>query len=112
MDIAITVESSGDFAAELRSLRDWLRDDNEFAGTAEMATPRPGVGEMGAISDTLTVVGGPADVAALAAALTVWLRLRKSDVTVHLRRGDREVSIDATNINDAARIIELASREL
>jgi hypothetical protein len=93
------------------ALRDWLRADEDFVGSADLASPRPASGDMGAISDTLSVVMDPTEIAGLAAALSVWLRTRKSDVKVHLRRGDWEVEIDATNVDDPAKFTGLASHD-
>jgi hypothetical protein len=110
--VAISIEDPVDPAGELRSLRDWLRADDAFGGSADLALSRPGVGEMGAVADTLNVVLGPAEVAALAGALSVWLRTRRSDVKVRVRSGEREVEVDATNVSDPERFVELVREDL
>lgn len=76
--------------------------------------PQPG--EMGSVTDTLSVVLGPGGAAsALAGALVVWLRTRKP--TVRLRLQSKSVSIDLTakHLNDPEQLAEQlleAAREL
>ena len=112
MQVAILFDEAADHAGELRSLRDWLRADDGFVGTVDLDVSRPRVGEMGVLGDSLNVVLGPADIAALATALSVWLRSRKSDLRVRLRSGEREVEVDATNVDDPERFVELVREEL
>jgi hypothetical protein len=66
---------------------------------------------MGAISDALNVGVGPGEAAALASAVCVWLRTRKSDVKVRFRNGDREVEVRATNLDSAEQLIRLVKEE-
>ena len=112
VQVAILFDEAADHAGELRSLRDWLRADDGFVGTVDLDVSRPRVGEMGVLGDSLNVVLGPADIAALATALSVWLRSRKSDLRVRLRSGEREVEVDATNVDDPERFVELVREEL
>ena len=111
VDLSVSIASSGDETYELLSLRDWLRADAEFTGVVDLAAPTPGAGEMGAVADTLHVLSGPGEAAALAAAVSTWLRTRKSSVRLRFHRGDREVEVSATNVTDVAQLIDLVKKE-
>jgi hypothetical protein len=111
MDLILSIESTRDPAVELRNLRDWLHTDDDFRGSADLAIAAPGIGEMGTASETVNVVIGSGGVAALASALSVWLRTRTSDVKVRIRSGDREIAVDATNVDDAEPLLALLRGE-
>ncbi|WP_203825092.1 effector-associated constant component EACC1 [Actinoplanes palleronii] len=85
------------------SLCSWLNND-EGAGRA---TPKPGepkTGELGLLTEILTVVIGPegavtATVSATASALISWIRRRTGNCTVKITRADgSSYEITATNI--------------
>lgn len=86
--MGVTISISGeDHQAELTSLEDWLLADPDLRQctvSRPAAVPEPG--QMGALSDVLVVaLGSGGSGAALATALSVWLRTRVQDLTVRLQ---------------------------
>jgi hypothetical protein len=72
---------------------------------------------MGGISDTLTVaVGSGGALTVLATSISVWLRHRRSDLTVEITIGDRTAKIDGKRVKadpDSVRqIVEAAGQAL
>ena len=100
MGLEISVPGHHDVVSELLSLRDWLRADYAFDGTAELPTAAPATGEMGAVSEVLNVATSPETVEAFLAAVSVWLKTRKSNVTIRIRDGELETEMTATNVDD------------
>jgi hypothetical protein len=102
-ELAIGVEV-GD-PRELWSLREHLR---RLPGIRVVQLPgRPGPGELGA-ADTLQIISvavGPALAIAIKT-LPEFVRSRRSDVKITLRRRDREIQIDVTNEADVQALID------
>lgn len=103
MDLAISVVGAVP-GCDARSLLDWLRRDRKLRARVELATDSPSPNQLGALTDTLSVVLGPGGVGvALVAALSVWLRGCRTDVTVRIEGPRGVVELDvrrARNVDD------------
>jgi hypothetical protein len=95
---SITVTSPDVQEAPLRSLHDWLTNDGELPVRLVESSPRDG--ELGALTDSLAVVLAPGGAAAaIAGSLVSWLRRRRSDLTVKIRRPDgSETELSVTQL--------------
>ena len=106
MGVEISI-SGPDHLAELASLEDWLLSDPELRScevTRPPVVPQPE--QMGAISDVLVVaLGSGGTGAALATALSVWLRTRVHDVTVRLQAPKGVVEFRARTTQDPRELI-------
>jgi hypothetical protein len=112
MEAPISVTDADD---ELRSLLDWLRQEDDFRGRVRLSSVVPEPGHMGGISDSLSVaLGSGGAVTGLAASISVWLKHRRSDLTVEISIGDRKAKIDVKRVKadpDGVRqIVEAANR--
>ncbi|MFF4382674.1 hypothetical protein [Kitasatospora sp. NPDC001547] len=89
MDARIRV-AGGDGLRETAELRDWLRRGSGPAGAVRPLPVRPADGEPGGTTEVLEIaLGGGGAGAALAGALSEWLRTRHPDVSLEVttRRG-------------------------
>lgn len=101
MEFRISVVS-GDRAAGLESLSDWLRGEPELAGRVCVLQAMPRSGELGALGDALLVaVGSGGALSVLAMSLNTWLsQPRGSDVKVTVRgETGRVVEISADRVD-------------
>ena len=107
MDVQLVVVGEDDHT---RDLFDWLLADNDLRGRVEREQASPRAGEMGAVSDVLTVALGSGGVAtALVTSLRVWLTQRHSDVKVEIRSADgRSIVVDASRVNEVDAILREA----
>ncbi|SUE28943.1 Uncharacterised protein [Nocardia farcinica] len=87
--LLIHTNGGPDTAAQLL---DWMRDDDGLRGRVRLQDRPIREGDMGAISDTVTVALGSGVtvgvVTALARSLTTWLTHRRSDITVTVTRSN------------------------
>jgi hypothetical protein len=111
MDLAIQVAVAADQEAHLRSLRDWLLADDELAlhhgVLARLEPAAPPAGQMGAVSEVLTVslsAGGAG--AMLARSLEVWLQTRTTDLKLKITGSAGVVELDAKRVRDSPALIE------
>jgi hypothetical protein len=96
MDATISLSGQPD---DLTSLLTWLRDEDELRGRVSRRVAPIQRGDMGAVTDALTVmVGSGGAVTVLLGSIAVWLKNRRSDVTVHLSLGDRKIQVDGKRI--------------
>jgi hypothetical protein len=96
MDATISLSGQPD---DLTSLLTWLRDEDELRGHVTRRVAPIQRGDMGAVTDALTVmVGSGGAVTVLLGSIAVWLKNRRSDVTVHLSLGDRKIQVDGKRI--------------
>jgi hypothetical protein len=98
-------------AAELNSLYAWLQRDDEFRGRVEAVPARSEPGEMGGVTEMLTVaVGSGGAGAVLAGTLSAWVSSRRAKISVDLVIGDktRRIEIDAANATTAAQLFRTA----
>lgn len=95
--LTIRVDSDTD---ELLQLMEWFNDDNALRGRIALPPSSIRAGQMGDIYDVLVIALGTRGIApALAKSLTTWFTVRRSDVTITLKRGDGvEMSVDAKRI--------------
>ncbi|WP_273940112.1 effector-associated constant component EACC1 [Kutzneria chonburiensis] len=94
---------------ELRSLHQWLQQEDELRGQVTLENAPPVPGEMGTLADALVVaVGSGGAITVLANSITVWLRQRKSAVTVKLTENGRTVEVTVDRAADAEAIIRSA----
>jgi hypothetical protein len=102
VDLICVVEGGQDSGAELRSLWDWLRREEELRGLVRPVERPSRPGEMGAVLEALTVAVGTGGVGAvLAHSVSVWLEQRTSDLKVTITGGDgRHVELDARRVRD------------
>ena len=86
---------------DLRVLRNWLLDEDEFRGRVKERQLLPVPGTMGPFLDALDVAVGPGGaVTALTATVLVWLRQRKGKLAIKMTKGDKTVEIDADRVKD------------
>jgi hypothetical protein len=84
---------------DLLSLLAWLRDEDELRGHVSQRVAPIQEGHMGAATDALTVMlGSGGAVTVLFGSIAVWLRNRRSDVTVELSLGNRKIRVDGKRI--------------
>ncbi|SDD31521.1 effector-associated constant component EACC1 [Actinokineospora iranica] len=107
MDALLTVEDeTGDAVGSLLA---WLKLEDALRGRVRLRQAAPAPGQMGAISDTVTVaVGGGGAVTVLISSITTWLRNRRSDVTINLTIGKRKLIIDTKRVKadpDSVRLL-------
>ena len=98
-------------AAELNSLYTWLQRDDEFRGRVEAVPNRSKPGEMGGVTEMLTVaVGSGGAGAVLAGTLSAWVSSRRAKISVELAIDDttRRVEIDAANAKTAVQLLRTA----
>lgn len=89
MHAKLRVLDSDEPYEEVQSLRAWLADEREFRGRVELDAVPVQPGEMGALTDVLTVAlasGGAVTV--LANSVSVWLQQRHSALRVEVRNPD------------------------
>lgn len=84
---------------ELGQLWDWLRHERELTGRVTLIPQAPGPTDLGGIVDVLTVALGSGGAAAvLAQSLSVWLKTRRSDVSVTVTTDKGTVTVKATDL--------------
>jgi hypothetical protein len=111
MDLTLSVVGD-DSGRDARALLDWLRRDNDLRGQVTLYSTAPSADEMGLGGDVVAVAFGPEGAfAALAAALSVWLRSRTRDVTVRISGKRGSVEVDVRRTPDAEAILK-AVRDL
>lgn len=108
MQVKITL-LDGD-PSELSSLYAWLQRDDEFRGQVKAVSAELKPGEMGGVTDALTVMLGSGTAVALAGTLTGWLSARRTRICVDFGSGDKacKVEIDTRNAAVASRLLQEA----
>jgi Effector Associated Constant Component 1 len=89
VDVVVRVEGPG-AADELRSLRTWLIDDDDFRGRVRLHEADPAQETLGGIVNELTIAVGSLG-AALATVLVTWLKTRVGRVRLRVTRPDGAV---------------------
>ncbi len=100
-----------DTADQLASLYAWLQRDDELRGRVRSVAAEFKPGDMGGVTETLTVaLGSGGAVAVLAGTLSAWLSARRTRISVEITDGDssRRVEIDSANASAAARLLREA----
>lgn len=89
VDLLISGEGGQAAADELRSLLDWLDNEDELRGRARLVATPPQPGQMGAGIESLLVALAPGGlVTVFAAVVTTWIRSRSGSVSIELSRPD------------------------
>lgn len=108
MDLDLSVD--GDDAAEgLAELQDWLRQEPEFRGRVTAVGRPPQPGELGVVTDLLSVAassGGALSV--LAASLKAFFaQPRRADLKVTITAPDgRKIEVDAKRVKDVDALLQ------
>ena len=98
-------------ADELASLYSWLQHDDELRGRVKTVPADLKPGDMGGVTETLTVaLGSGGAVAALGGTLNAWIAARRTKVSVEITNGARtcRVEIDTANAGVAAELLQEA----
>lgn len=103
----IRVTAARDALAELTSLREWLGREAAFRGRVQVERQPIEPGQMGGVTDTLTVaLGAGGTVTVLANSVSVWLRQRRSDVKIEVSSSNgKKVTVTAERVPDPVALI-------
>jgi hypothetical protein len=96
---------------ELGSLYSWLQRDDEFRGRVRTVAADLKPGDMGSVTEVLTVaLGSGGAVATLGGTLNAWIGARRTKVSVEITNGDRtcRVEIDTANAASAVELLQEA----
>jgi hypothetical protein len=106
MDLYVQVDGGND-EAELRSLYNWLRRDDDLRGShIDRAAPGPGPEDMGALSDAVVVSLGTGGVGvAVVQSLSTWLRTRGAHVRLKIRGPHGELDVDMERVRDPEALV-------
>ncbi|MFI1168573.1 hypothetical protein ACH4UM_34620 [Streptomyces sp. NPDC020801] len=99
----VTLEVEGHRTAdELRSLREWLLNEEGLRGRVRLVDGPVVPGTLGSGVEALAVILAPGGIAtAVASVLIAWIRHRTSDVTLKVTRPDgTSYEISATDVPD------------
>jgi hypothetical protein len=108
VEIRIRIVGAADPQAEVRSLHDWLKTEQDLEPSKVTAiSPPVQVGHMGAALDVVTVaLGGGGAVSVLAGSLGVWLRNRGTDIRCEITGPQGKIVVDAKRARDPAALIQ------
>lgn len=102
------IADAPDSADQLRSLYEWLGNDDELRGRVSPQESPPVPGTLGPVLDALTIAAGPGGVATVfAASVIAWLRGRRGDVSIKVTSPD-DWSVEL----NAQRVASLDARAL
>jgi hypothetical protein len=91
----LTIRTNGD-SDDLFQLLEWFRNDDSLRGRVSLPTPQIREGQMGDLYDVLVVAVGAGGLGpALAMSMSAWLKTRRSQVKLMLKRNGIEVVLDA-----------------
>jgi hypothetical protein len=100
--------------SELRSLAQWLRDDEDMHGVRfklKNAAMKPG--DMGPTPELIQAVFQPQGVlVALAGVLGTWIGARRRATKIHVRVDSKEAEIDGAKIDNPEQIAAQLLRDL
>jgi hypothetical protein len=92
MEARVVLSGSEDVQEELISLRRWLSDEPEFRGRVRIQEAPVQFGQMGGLVEALSVaVASGGALTVLANSVSVWLRERRSTLTVKIVKPDGTV---------------------
>lgn len=92
MEARITVDGVDDVDGALSSLLQWLTAEDEFRGRLRLDRAPVQPGDMGVLSDALSVaISGEGALTVLAGSIAVWLRQRRSTIKVKIVNADGSV---------------------
>ena len=97
MQVELRVGGVADPSRELVSLRDWLVRDDLLRGRVTMAQQLTAADQMGGVTDALqAALGAGGAVGAFAAALMMWIRYRRPDVTIEVKNATTGVGFSVS----------------
>ena len=89
MEARVEVGGADDPQDELSSLRNWLAGEDEFRGRVRIESAAIEAGAMGGVAEALVVaLGSGGALTVLAGSVSVWLRERRSSLTVRIVNAD------------------------
>ncbi|KOV85025.1 hypothetical protein [Nocardia sp. NRRL S-836] len=95
---------------DLRSLHDWLRDEDELRRAAvEWRSMPPKPDEMGSAGVLTVTLADDADHAVLARSIAVWTRHRAA-VALTITAGGRVAEVDSRPLSDPAELAEIIAK--
>jgi hypothetical protein len=107
--VDVSLQVDGDDSGEgLAELHEWLRQEPELRGHVTPVAAEPKPGELGTITDLLSVaVGGGGALTVLTASLkSFFAQPRRSDVRITIRTADgRSMEIDAKRVKDVEALL-------
>lgn len=110
MEARVLLSGGEDAQDELSSLRQWLADEAEFRGRVRVERAPVEPGHMGAITDALQVaLSNEGALTVLAGSVAVWLRQRRSKLTVKIVNEDgssQEISASGPAADTIARKVD------
>ncbi|KOU15176.1 hypothetical protein ADK52_36150 [Streptomyces sp. WM6372] len=109
--VGLIGDEAGD---EVRRLEQWLRQDQDLGQVTITALAAPaGEGDMGPVTEALQLLLEPRGVlTAVAASLGTWAGVRRRQVHIRVRSGEKEVEIDASRLQDPDEVAVRILREL
>ncbi|UGT55003.1 effector-associated constant component EACC1 [Nocardia asteroides] len=103
----LTIRTSGD-SNELFRLLEWFRNDDALRGRVSLPAPQIREGQMGDVYDVLVIAVGAGGLGpALALSLNTWLKTRRSQVKLTLKRNGIELELDAETIKTPELVHEI-----
>lgn len=101
-----------DIVGELASLRGWLGREAAFRGRVQVERQPIESGHMGGIADALTLaLGAGGTVTVLANSVSVWLKQRRSDVSIEVSSSNgKKVTVTAKRVPDPETLIKTVLR--
>jgi hypothetical protein len=88
MEARLEILGSDDVQDELGALQRWLADEDEFRGRVKAAHAPLRPGQMGGLVEALTVALDSSTLTVLAGSVAVWLKNRRSKLTVKITNAD------------------------
>lgn len=114
MDVAIEILGQQGSPDELRSLRQWMVEEEALRGRVRLVSAAPEPGALGGVVETLAIALAPGGVAtALASVVITWIRRRTGNVVVKISEpGGKtyELSADNVRILSAEDLQEIAGK--
>ncbi|WP_322750309.1 MULTISPECIES: effector-associated constant component EACC1 [unclassified Frankia] len=95
----MTVRLEGAAGDDMRSLRDWLVEEDELRGRVRLVEVPPAPGELGPLLDALNIAlesGGAATT--LATIAVAWIRSRHTDITVTAEHSTGSIRIEGRQV--------------
>jgi hypothetical protein len=108
VEIRTGIVGAADLHAEVRSLRDWVKTEQDPESSKVMAiSPPVQIGHMRAALDVVTVApGGGGAVSVLAGSSGVWLRGRGTDIRCKISGPQGKIVVAAKRTRDPAALIQ------
>jgi hypothetical protein len=108
MELRFTVAAGDDTEDEIRSLFRCIRNEEIDGSSVHLITAAPGPADLGGITDSIAVaLGSGGTDAALASIIREWLRQRRNDVDLTIKKPDGSTThLKATGTSPPDRLLE------